>query len=97
MAQAGEGLRDKRVVVGGAGEMGLGVSRALCDIPAASAPRSIVVVSRSVTRAEELKGRVVAIADGRNHASNRALEKIGLQLRATYELSGITINLRLTS
>jgi glutamyl-tRNA reductase len=51
---AGEGLRDKRVVVVGAGEMGLGVSRALCDIPAASAPRSIVVVSRSVARAEEL-------------------------------------------
>jgi glutamyl-tRNA reductase len=50
----GEGLRDKRVVVVGAGEMGLGVSRALCDIPAASAPRSIVVVSRSVARAEDL-------------------------------------------
>ncbi len=50
----GEGLRDKRVVVVGAGEMGLGVSRALCDIPAASAPRSIVVVSRSLARAEEL-------------------------------------------
>jgi glutamyl-tRNA reductase len=50
----GDGLRDKRVVVVGAGEMGLGVSRALCDIPAASAPRSIVVVSRSVARAEEL-------------------------------------------
>jgi glutamyl-tRNA reductase len=52
--QAGEGLRDKRVVVVGAGEMGLGVSRALCDIPAASAPRSIVVVSRSLARAEDL-------------------------------------------
>ncbi len=38
----GGGLRDKRVVVVGAGEMGLGVSRALCDIPVASAPRSIV-------------------------------------------------------
>jgi glutamyl-tRNA reductase len=50
----GEGLRDKRVVVVGAGEMGLGVSRALCDIPAASTPRSIVVVSRSVARAEDL-------------------------------------------
>ncbi|MGA2305885.1 MAG: glutamyl-tRNA reductase [Acidimicrobiales bacterium] len=50
----GGGLRDKRVVVVGAGEMGLGVSRALCDIPAASAPRSIVVVSRSLARAEEL-------------------------------------------
>jgi glutamyl-tRNA reductase len=50
----GGGLRDKRVVVVGAGEIGLGVSRALCDIPAASAPRSIVVVSRSLARAEEL-------------------------------------------
>jgi len=50
----GGGLRDKRVVVIGAGEMGLGVARALRDIPAAAAPRSIAVVSRSVTRAEEL-------------------------------------------
>ena len=33
-ARAATGLRDKRVVVVGAGEMGLGVSRALCDIPA---------------------------------------------------------------
>jgi glutamyl-tRNA reductase len=50
----GGGLRHKRVVVVGAGEMGLGVSRALCEIPAASAPRSVVVVSRSLVRAEEL-------------------------------------------
>ena len=50
----GGGLRDKRVVVVGAGEMGLGVSRALCDIPASAAPRSIVVVNRSLARAEEL-------------------------------------------
>jgi glutamyl-tRNA reductase len=50
----GGGLRDKRVVVVGAGEMGLGVSRALCEIPAAAAPRSSVVVSRSLARAEEL-------------------------------------------
>jgi glutamyl-tRNA reductase len=50
----GWGLRDKRVVVVGAGEMGLGVSRALCDIPEAAAPRSIVVVSRSRARAEDL-------------------------------------------
>ena len=52
----GWGLRDKRVVVVGAGEMGLGVSRALCDIPEAASPRSIVVVSRSLARAEELIG-----------------------------------------
>jgi glutamyl-tRNA reductase len=54
--EEGGGLRDKRVVVVGAGEMGLGVSRALCDIPDAFAPRSIVVVSRSLARAEELVG-----------------------------------------
>jgi glutamyl-tRNA reductase len=53
----GQGLADKRVVVIGAGEMGLGVCRALCDIPAAAAPRSIVVVSRSLARAEELVGQ----------------------------------------
>jgi glutamyl-tRNA reductase len=52
--EEGGGLRDKRVVVVGAGEMGLGVSRALCEIPDAFAPRSIVVVSRSLARAEEL-------------------------------------------
>jgi glutamyl-tRNA reductase len=51
------GLRDKRVIVVGAGEMGLGVCRALCDIPPADAPRSIVVVNRSPARAEELVRR----------------------------------------
>jgi glutamyl-tRNA reductase len=50
----GDGLHDKRVIVVGAGEMGLGVSRALCDIPAEHAPRSIVVVSRSLLRAEDV-------------------------------------------
>jgi glutamyl-tRNA reductase len=50
----GSGLHDKRVIVVGAGEMGLGVSRALCDIPPSAAPRSIVVVNRSLARAEEL-------------------------------------------
>jgi glutamyl-tRNA reductase len=52
--ESGQGLHDKRVAVIGAGEMGLGVSRALCDIPAEAAPRQIVVVSRSLARAEEL-------------------------------------------
>jgi len=52
--ESGEGLRDKRVVVVGAGAMGLGVARALCDIPPAAAPRSIVVVNRSPARAEAL-------------------------------------------
>ena len=50
----GQGLHDKRVVVVGAGGMGQGVARALCDIPEAMAPRSIVVVNRSLARAEAL-------------------------------------------
>ncbi len=48
------GLRDKRVVVVGAGEMGLGVCRALSDITAEDAPRSVVVVNRSLARAQGL-------------------------------------------
>ena len=52
--EGGEGLRDKRVVVVGAGEMGLGVARALCDIPEDLAPRSGVVVSRSRARAADV-------------------------------------------
>jgi glutamyl-tRNA reductase len=42
------------VVVVGAGEMGLGVCRALCDLPEAEAPQSVVVVNRSLQRAQEL-------------------------------------------
>ncbi len=49
-----QGLRDMRVVVVGAGEMGLGVCRALSEIPAEDAPRSVVVVNRSFARAEAL-------------------------------------------
>lgn len=48
------GLRGKRVIVVGAGEMGLGICRALCEIPADDAPSSIVVVNRSLARAEDL-------------------------------------------
>jgi glutamyl-tRNA reductase len=48
------GLRDKRVVVLGAGDMGLGVCRALSDITAEDAPRSVVVVNRSLARAQGL-------------------------------------------
>ncbi len=48
------GLQGKRVVVVGAGDMGLGVCRALSDIPAEHAPASIVVVNRSMARAEDL-------------------------------------------
>jgi glutamyl-tRNA reductase len=55
VAQAsGAGLRQKRVVVIGAGDMGVGVSRALNDITAADAPSSIVVVNRSLARAEDV-------------------------------------------
>jgi glutamyl-tRNA reductase len=56
--EGGEGLRDKRVVVVGAGEIGLGVARALRDIPEDLAPRSIVVVSRSLARAEDVVRQV---------------------------------------
>jgi len=38
--------------------------------------------------------QVVGIADIRNLASNRVLEKAGLQLRHTYELNGIQISFR---
>jgi glutamyl-tRNA reductase len=48
------GLRDTSVVVVGAGDMGLGVCRALGDIPAEEAPRSVVVVNRSLHRAQAL-------------------------------------------
>jgi glutamyl-tRNA reductase len=48
------GLRGARVVVVGAGDMGLGVCRALSDIAAPDAPQRVVVVNRSVTRARDL-------------------------------------------
>jgi glutamyl-tRNA reductase len=41
------GLRGARVVVVGAGDMGLGVCRALSDIAPADAPQRVVVVNRS--------------------------------------------------
>jgi glutamyl-tRNA reductase len=52
--ESGDGLRDKRVVVVGAGEMGLGVLRALCEIAPGAAPQSIAVVNRSLARAQDL-------------------------------------------
>ncbi len=55
------GLREARVVVVGAGEMGFGVCRALSDIAPAAAPRRVVVVNRSEERAREL---VVAAGAG---------------------------------
>ena len=42
------GLRGARVVVVGAGDMGLGVCRALSDIAPADAPQRVVVVNRSL-------------------------------------------------
>jgi glutamyl-tRNA reductase len=50
----GTGLRGRRVVVVGAGEMGLGVCRALADIDVADAPERVVVVNRSLKRAKDL-------------------------------------------
>ena len=52
------GLRHARVVVVGAGDMGLGVCRALADIEPDDAPRSVVVVNRSAARADELVRQV---------------------------------------
>jgi len=52
--EGGFDLANRRVVVVGAGEMGLGVCRALVDIVADAAPGSIVVVNRSVPRAQDL-------------------------------------------
>jgi glutamyl-tRNA reductase len=48
------GLRGARVVVVGAGDMGLGVCRALSDIAASDAPQRVVVVNRSIDRAQDL-------------------------------------------
>jgi glutamyl-tRNA reductase len=48
------GLRGARVVVVGAGDMGLGVCRALSDIAPADAPQRVVVVNRSAMRARDL-------------------------------------------
>jgi glutamyl-tRNA reductase len=51
------GLRGARVVVVGAGDMGLGVCRALSDIAPADAPQRVVVVNRSAARARDLVRR----------------------------------------
>jgi glutamyl-tRNA reductase len=50
----GAGLRGARVVVVGAGDMGVGVYRALSEVPGPDAPRRVVVVNRSLTRAEDV-------------------------------------------
>ena len=51
---SGDGLRGARVVVVGAGDMGVGVSRALSEVPAGDAPQRVVVVNRSFSRAEDV-------------------------------------------
>jgi glutamyl-tRNA reductase len=50
----GSGLRGKRVVVVGAGDMGLGVCRALADSAPDDAPARVVVANRSSKRARDL-------------------------------------------
>jgi glutamyl-tRNA reductase len=56
--------------------MGLGVCRALCDIPAVDAPSSIVVINRSLARAEEL----VRDAGGSMKLRAAPLERIHAEL-----------------
>lgn len=53
-AAAPGGLEGKRVVVVGAGDMGLGLCRALGDLSDAAAPHRVVVANRSRARAEAL-------------------------------------------
>jgi glutamyl-tRNA reductase len=53
-------LRGARVVVVGAGDMGLGVCRALSDIEPADAPCRVVVANRSVRRARDLVHQTAA-------------------------------------
>jgi glutamyl-tRNA reductase len=48
------GLRGKRVVVVGAGDMGLGVCRALTELAPEEAPAEVVVANRSLQRAKDL-------------------------------------------
>ncbi len=73
----GAGLRDARVVVVGAGDMGLGVCRALSEIAGADAPRSVVVVNRSLARAEDLVGQM---SSGRCAMRAVALDDVAAEL-----------------
>jgi glutamyl-tRNA reductase len=73
----GAGLRDARVVVVGAGDMGLGVCRALADIVPADAPRRVVVVNRSVARAREI---VRDAAGGAFEMRSAPLENVAAEL-----------------
>ncbi len=71
------GLRDARVVVVGAGEMGLGVCRALADIPRDDAPQRVVVVNRSAARARDL---VADAAGGPFEMREAPLDRISAEL-----------------
>ena len=73
----GAGLRDARVVVVGAGDMGLGVCHALSEIAGADAPRSVVVVNRSLARAEDLVGQM---SSGRCAMRAVALDDVAAEL-----------------
>ncbi len=75
-----QGLRDMRVVVVGAGEMGLGVCRALSEIPGEDAPQSVVVVNRSLARAEAL---VRQAAGGRPVMRAAPLHRVNEELVAS--------------
>ena len=70
------GLRGARVVVVGAGAMGLGVCRALADSAPAEAPQRVVVVNRSEARAARAgarrRGRTLPHAGGATRARRRA-------------------------
>lgn len=57
---------------------------------ATEAGRALVDYGFDVTELD----RIVAIADVRNAASNRVLEKLGLRTQTTYELNGVSIHFR---
>ncbi len=71
------GLRSARVVVVGAGDMGLGVCRALADIPRDDAPQRVVVVNRSAARARDL---VADAAGGPFEMHAASLDRISAEL-----------------
>jgi glutamyl-tRNA reductase len=73
----GAGLRDARVVVVGAGDMGFGVYRALSEVPQGDAPRRVVVVNRSLTRADDV---VRAVAGAPFEVRTASLERVAGEL-----------------
>jgi glutamyl-tRNA reductase len=71
------GLRGARVVVVGAGDMGLGVCRALSDIEPDDAPQRVVLVNRSAARARDL---VRQAATGPFEMRSAPLERVAGEL-----------------